>query len=224
MAKDQVSKILYDGSEYTPESFGKITEDKISDIVVTQELLKTGTIYAFSDRELVDKWFQSQETPILETYKQILASIEKIDIELTPEKEQEISILQGQIVYNATARVMRELAYYKINHNEPEKIGNLKTKYDLLRGPPLQSCFIYQHSNYTGMWRYLYPGHGYPKFSWFNFNDRMTALRNFGHTVLFCKHTWWRGSRLWIWGFINIPNLSGRPWYFNDRASSAWVW
>ena len=126
------------------------------------------------------------------------------------------------MVYNATARVMRELAYYKINHNEPEKIANLKTEYDLLRGPPLQSCFIYQHVNYTGMWRYLYPAQSYPKFSWFNFNDRMTSLRNFGHTALFCRHTWWRGRRLWVVVFRNIRNLTA--WNFNNMASSASIW
>ncbi|MFX1525843.1 MAG: hypothetical protein ACFFCC_20225 [Promethearchaeota archaeon] len=102
-----VFNIIYDGKEFSKEEFNKISEEEISDIVASSEKLKNGTIYAFSDRKILEEWVQSTE--YYDKYKNIMKKLETVKPELTEEKEIELELLQSSAIHHSTNHILNEL-------------------------------------------------------------------------------------------------------------------
>ena len=79
------------------------------------------------------------------------------------------------------------------------------------------SVLLFEHANYRGSTRFL--SLTYPNLGWwpYCFNDKASSAVAWGLNVL-CEHSWYRGRRLYLVGFVRFPDLS--VFDFNDKASS----
>lgn len=89
----------------------------------------------------------------------------------------------------------------KIKPGDATALRRAIADYDPARGPKPLSTFLYDKRNFEGDWRYLRHGIQIPKLSWLKFNDKASSAYVNGETVILFRHSWFRGSRAWIFGY-----------------------
>jgi len=238
--KEEISKIIIDGEEYsvpedkkhiegkakkyTIDEFREEKANKIPIFVAPPKTVSEGVVFGFSNEKSHEKWLK--ENNLYEDYELQKKILEKVKHKISSEGYEKIKKHQIEEVKEATTKFEEFLKKHSLKFDEIEKIQKL-LRDDPYFGKHTHSIYLYRDIWFQG-WGVVLPGKIYPwefcgrfynDFRDYGFNDKTSSYWQTDKAILF-QHINFEGAQF----YCSKPIIGDlRVFGWNDKASSALV-
>lgn len=215
--------LILDGKKYTQGRFEEgiaLVGQKEGFVFLHPKARSTTTILGFSNPESLIEWGKNEG--LIDEVQRAISADSAVQKKIMGLSEADATVLAQSDIASAKAESKR---FMNVLKKEGVDASDVKKIVELAKRGMIGSSILYKHNNFDTFLIYISGGPygiAYADFRWWGVNDKASSAMSFGGATMLYQHTWYRGMKLLLWGWLQYPNFG---WFdFNDRASSAIGW